>query len=74
MIFDLNRQKWRRWCEAPQSSYPVFSRDGKYVYFSDADASMIYRLRVGGETKIEPMAKIDVPGGLKQDDFWYWVV
>jgi Tol biopolymer transport system component len=71
MIFDLNGQQWRRWCEAPDFSYPVFSRDGKYVYFSDEDASMIYRLRVG-ENKIEPVAKIDVPGGMKLDDFWYW--
>lgn len=71
MIFDLNRQKWTRWCQASQFNYPVFSRDGTYLYFSDPDAGMIYRLRVG-QSQIEPVAKIDVPGGLKQDDFWYW--
>jgi len=25
-----------------------------------------------GDNKIELVAKIDVPGGMKQDDFWYW--
>jgi hypothetical protein len=25
-----------------------------------------------GDKKIEPVAKIDVPGGMKRDDFWYW--
>jgi Tol biopolymer transport system component/DNA-binding winged helix-turn-helix (wHTH) protein len=70
MRFDLSGQKWQELYEAHWIAYPTFSRDGKYVYFSDSRKSF-YRLQLA-TGKVEGVAKIDVPGGMKQDDFWYW--
>jgi len=50
---------------------PSFSRDGKYVYFSDVEAASFYRLRTG-DKELEAVAKIDAPGDMKQNDFWFW--
>ena len=70
MRFDLNQGNWSKWTEATAISDPTFSRDAKYVYFSGADQRM-YRVKVGNN-EIEVVANIDVPGGMKQDDYWYW--
>jgi hypothetical protein len=70
MLFDVNRQSWQECCEV-SANYADFSRDGKYVYFSDATATSFYRVLLGGH-KIEFVAKVDIPGGTKKDDFWYW--
>jgi Tol biopolymer transport system component/DNA-binding winged helix-turn-helix (wHTH) protein len=71
MIFDMNKQEWEQGCESPSFNYPSFSRDSKYIYFSDVTAAAFYRVRLG-DRKIEPVAKIDVPGGMKLGDFYYW--
>jgi Tol biopolymer transport system component len=71
MIFDMNKQEWEQCCESPSFNYPSFSRDSKYVYFSDVTAAAVYRVRLG-DSKIEPVAKIDAPGGMKLGDFYYW--
>jgi Tol biopolymer transport system component len=70
MRFDLSGQKWQELYEAHWIAYPTFSRDGKYVYFSDSTTSF-YRLQLA-TGKVEGGAKIDVPGGMKQDDIWFW--
>ena len=70
MLFDLSRQKWQQWFQAPSIAYPAFSRSGKYLYFSDSSAGF-YRVRLG-DKKVERVAAIDVPGEMKMDDFWYW--
>jgi Tol biopolymer transport system component/DNA-binding winged helix-turn-helix (wHTH) protein len=70
MLFDLSRQKWQEWFQAPSIAYPAFSRSGKYLYFSDSSAGF-YRVRLG-DKKVERVAAIDVPGEMKMDDFWYW--
>lgn len=51
-------------------AYPSFSRNGSYVYFQAAD-QRICRVK-DGDSKMEVVAHIDVPGGMKKDDFWYW--
>jgi hypothetical protein len=71
MFFDVNAQKWEECCEASSFNYPSFSRDGKYIYFSDVPSAAFYRERLG-DRKIEPVAKIDAPGGMKLGDFYYW--
>lgn len=76
MLFDLSTQKWQKWSEADWAqeasfNYPSFSRDRKYVYFSDSGTAAFYRVRLGSN-KVEAVAKIDAPGGMKQDDFWFW--
>ena len=70
MRFEFQQQKWTEWCQSESVGYPAFSRDEKYVYFSGADQRM-YRVREG-DSRIEAVANIDVPGGMKTDDFWYW--
>jgi hypothetical protein len=71
MIFDLNKQEWEQCCESPSFNCPSFSRDGKYIYFSDVPSAAFYRVRLG-DNKIEPVATIDAPGGMKLGNFWYW--
>jgi Tol biopolymer transport system component/DNA-binding winged helix-turn-helix (wHTH) protein len=70
MRFDVETRKWTQWCQASAISYPAFSQNGKYVYFS-GEEPRIYRIKVG-DSKMELVTSIDVPGGMKQDDFWYW--
>ena len=70
MAFDFEKQTWTQWARAPALEYPAFSRDGKYVYFS-GDDQRVYRVRTAG-SNIETVANINVSGGMKQDDFWYW--
>jgi len=73
MLFDVSKQKWKEWSQESESgfNYPSFSRDGKYVYYSDVGAATFGRLRIG-DKKPERVAKIDVPGGMKIDNFWFW--
>src|SRR5579862_7069104 len=70
MLFDFKTRTWEQLCESLFISYPKFSRDGKYVYFSDSTTG-IFRVR-RGENKVESVATINSPGAVKQDDFWYW--
>jgi eukaryotic-like serine/threonine-protein kinase len=70
MRFDVREQKWDELCEAPYIAYPTFSHSGEYVYFTDS-LSNFYRVRLG-ERKVEGVAQLDVPGEMKQDDFWFW--
>jgi Tol biopolymer transport system component/DNA-binding winged helix-turn-helix (wHTH) protein len=70
MRFDLSGQKWQEIFEANFIAYPTFSRNAKYVYFSDS-TNGFYRVQLPAG-KIEHVANIDVPGGMKQDEFWYW--
>jgi len=70
MLFDFKTRTWEQLCKAPFISYPEFSRDGKYVYFSDSTTG-IFRVR-RGSNKIERVATLDSPGAIKMDPFWYW--
>lgn len=70
MSFDLQQQTWQELFESAFIAYPTFSRDGKYIYFSDSSAAF-YRIGHSGG-RVETVANIDVPGGIKQDDFWLW--
>ena len=70
MAFDLGQQKWQRILEVGFMAYPKFSRNGKYIYFSDSSTAFYRVPRAGG--KVERVANIDVPGGIKMGDFWYW--
>jgi Tol biopolymer transport system component len=42
MRFDLAKQKWREVCEARSIDYPYFSRNGKYIYFSDSEGTFFF--------------------------------
>jgi Tol biopolymer transport system component len=51
MLFDFEHQKWTTWLTEPAGavSYPVWSADGKYLYFDDlvTDEEAIRRVKVG---------------------------
>ena len=70
MRFDVHERKWEQLCQAPLITYPTFSRNANYIYFSDSIAGF-YRVRVDGG-KVEAVAQVDVPGEMKSDDFWSW--
>jgi Tol biopolymer transport system component/DNA-binding winged helix-turn-helix (wHTH) protein len=70
MLFDVSRRKWKECSRALYMSYPAFSKNGEYVYFSDSTA-IFSRVRLAGGN-IEPVARIDVAGQMKTDAFWYW--
>lgn len=71
MRFDMGQQKWAEWLEASAVGYPAFSQDGKYLYFWSEDQRM-YRAKPGGK-RMEFVANIDTAGGMKRDDFGYWI-
>ena len=70
MIFDMDNQSWTEWFEAPYISYPEFSRNGDYVYFSDSTTGFFRARR--GSNKVERVATLDSPGAIKMDPMWYW--
>jgi Tol biopolymer transport system component/DNA-binding winged helix-turn-helix (wHTH) protein len=70
MSFDLATQKWKEVCEARFMAYPTFSRDGKYVYFSDSQGGF-FRLELASG-RVEKIAHLDPPLVMKVDDFWFW--
>ena len=71
MRFDTAKQTWDKVCEAEDIDYPSFSRNGKYVYFSDFHSGLFYRVELASG-KVERVANISPPLAMKQDDFWYW--
>jgi Tol biopolymer transport system component len=55
MIFDFKKQTWSDWVGTPgQLMYPIWSRDGKYLYFEDriTETPGYYRIQIG-ETRPE---------------------
>jgi serine/threonine protein kinase len=49
LIFDFHTQKWSDWVSEPEAiSWPTWSRDGQYVYYSSFSKNPAYRrVRVG---------------------------
>jgi len=64
MIFDVSAQKWTRPCDCT-AGYPMWSHDGKYLYFQDEPGPdkiyRIVRLRLSGR-KIENVAELSSVG------------
>lgn len=71
MRFDTATQRWSKVYEAEEIDYPSFSRNGKYVYFSDFQSGLFRRVELASG-KVERVANISPPLAMKQDDFWYW--
>lgn len=83
MLFDFTTQKWEELVPVmdhnqsrPQFiAYPRWSRDGKYVYFSNMVASSkakpFYRLRIS-DRKTEVVAMADFPHGLANAAPSFW--
>jgi serine/threonine protein kinase/Tol biopolymer transport system component len=83
MLFDFTTQKWEELVPVmdhdeprPQFiSYPHWSRDGKYLYFSNpvtgSKAKPFYRLRIS-DRKTELVAMADFPHGLANARPAFW--
>lgn len=71
MRFDIAMQKWDKVYEAEEIDYPSFSRNGKYVYFSDFQRGLFDRVELASG-KVERVANLNPQLAMKQDDFWYW--
>lgn len=70
MRFDLTTQKWGEVCETRWMAYPSFSRNGKYVFFSDSQGGFLRVELASG--KIEKVVNISPPLAMQTDDFWFW--
>jgi Tol biopolymer transport system component len=66
MMFDVARRTWSVFFDARSGSiyHPMWSRDGKYIYFSDPvhAGTPFYRLRIA-DRKLEQVSIEDFPAG-----------
>ena len=64
MLFDVSAQKWTKPCDC-KVGYPMWSHDGKYLYFEDYPGPdklyRIVRLRLS-DRKIENVAELSSVG------------
>jgi len=59
VIFDFQTQKWTDWVSEPGAiSYPTWSRDGQYVYYSSFSKNPGYRRVKVGQTRTEVFADL----------------
>ena len=73
LLFDLATQKWNELDGAHVHNYPMWSRDAKYLYFSDPNENAIpfYRLRVA-DRKLERVTNANLPKGVASGTFGVW--
>jgi Tol biopolymer transport system component len=74
MIFDTSTQKWTKPCDCT-AGYPMWSHDGKYLYFqyypAPGKAYRIVRLRMS-DRKIEDVAELSNVGRLTAGTWGEW--
>ena len=72
VLFDFASRKWEPLVTA-RSAYPDWSKDGKYVYFSDPFTAhaTFYRVSVNGR-KLERLVDLGDYGRLAQGRFGWW--
>jgi Tol biopolymer transport system component/DNA-binding winged helix-turn-helix (wHTH) protein len=74
MLFDTSTRKWKKPCDC-RVAYPMWSRDGKYLYFQyypGSDGSFrIVRLRIG-DGKIENVAETSNIGRITVGTWGQW--
>jgi serine/threonine protein kinase/Tol biopolymer transport system component len=73
LLFDLTTQAWSELDSGHVYGYPMWSRDAKYLYFSNPLEKGIpfYRLRVA-ERKLEHVANANLPRGVATGTFGGW--
>ena len=74
MLFDFAGQKWRELVRDHQENDPVWSRDGKYIYFSEPRGIEVpfYRVRLADQ-KLERVANVSLPPrGAQWTRAGYW--
>ena len=74
MLFDTSTQKWTKPCDC-QVGYPMWSHDGKYLYFqytpAFGKAYRIVRLRMS-DRRIEDVAEISKIGRVTTGSWGQW--
>ncbi len=72
-LFDLTTQTWKELDRGHGNSYPLWSRDAKYIYFSDSyeNGVRFYRLRVA-DHKLEHVADANLTRGAAWGAFGTW--
>jgi Tol biopolymer transport system component/DNA-binding winged helix-turn-helix (wHTH) protein len=73
LLFDLTTQTWSELDGGHEYNYPTWSRDAKYLYFSDPLENGIpfYRLRVA-DRRLERVANANFPRGVPWGLFGQW--
>jgi Tol biopolymer transport system component len=73
LLFDVAAQTWNELDSGQNYNYPMWSRDSKYVYFSNPLELGVpfYRLRVA-DRKMERVSNADLPRGLAWGIFGSW--
>ena len=73
LLFDLTTQAWSELDSGHVYGYPMWSRDAKYLYFSNPgeNGPPFYRLRVA-DRKLERVANANLPRGLAMGSFGPW--
>ena len=75
MLFDTSTQKWTKPCDCI-GGYPVWSHDGKYLYFVQYPApdreKRIARLRIS-DRKIEDVVETGKVGRVADGSFGAWL-
>jgi Tol biopolymer transport system component/predicted Ser/Thr protein kinase len=74
MLFDFTTQKWQELLRGHDANYAVWSRNGKYIYFSDPNGTSVpfYRVRVADQ-KLERVADVNLlPRGPAPTRFGIW--
>jgi hypothetical protein len=71
MLYDFAKQKWEKL--ASGGAYPVWSQDGRCIYFSDlSDAKLPeYRLCLS-DRKPQLIANMAEAGPIVMGNFWQW--
>ena len=74
MLFDFATQKWQELLRGHDANDAVWSRNGKYIYFSDPNGATVpfYRVRVA-DHKLELVADVGLlPRGPAPTIFGFW--
>lgn len=73
LLFDLTTQAWKELDSGHSYNYPMWSRDAKYIYFSNPfeNGTPFYRLRVA-DGKLEHVANADLTRGVAWGTFGQW--
>jgi Tol biopolymer transport system component/DNA-binding winged helix-turn-helix (wHTH) protein len=74
MLFDVATQQWRTLLRDHDANYAVWSRNGKYIYFSDPNGTSVpfYRVSVA-DHKLERLADVNLlPRGPAPTRFGIW--
>jgi Tol biopolymer transport system component/predicted Ser/Thr protein kinase len=73
LLFDLTTQTWKELDSGHSYNYPMWSRDAKYIYFSNPfeNGTPFYRLRVA-DGKLEHVANANLTRGVAWGTFGQW--